>query len=110
MLFLNISMQAPGEALVPWWQHPEVKMKAGLDPRTQVRTPCGDPWLLGFRTAAVERNVGLCYTLTLPFTQLPRTVPCLQTALLNTPYCMLWTHQRARMSGTHNSAHAHSES
>ena len=37
VLFLNISMQAPGEAQVPWWQHPEVKMKAGLDPRTQAR-------------------------------------------------------------------------
>ena len=55
MLFLNISMQAPGEALVPWWQHPEVKMKAGLDPRTQVRTPCGNPWLLGFRVGAFSR-------------------------------------------------------
>ena len=38
-LFLNISMQAAGalgSSLVPWWQHPEVTMKAGLDPRTQV--------------------------------------------------------------------------
>jgi hypothetical protein len=37
-LFLNISMHVSGalESQVTWWQHPEVRMKAGLDPRTQV--------------------------------------------------------------------------
>ena len=37
-LFLNISMHVAGtsESQVAWWQHPELRMKAGLDPRTQV--------------------------------------------------------------------------
>lgn len=36
-LFLNISMHISGtsESPVAWWQHPELKMKAGLDPHTQ---------------------------------------------------------------------------
>ena len=37
-LFLNISMHVSGtsQSQVAWWQHPELRMKAGLDPRTQV--------------------------------------------------------------------------
>ena len=36
-LFLNISMHVAGssESPVAWWQHPELRMKAGLDPHTQ---------------------------------------------------------------------------
>ena len=36
-LFLNISMHVSGssESPVAWWQYPELKMKAGLDPHTQ---------------------------------------------------------------------------
>lgn len=38
-LFLNISAHISGsaESQVAWWQHPELRMKAGLDPRTQAR-------------------------------------------------------------------------
>ena len=41
-LFLNISAHVSGssEAQVAWWQHPELRMKNGLDPRTQAGTPC----------------------------------------------------------------------
>ena len=41
-LFLNISAHVSGsaEAQVAWWQHSELRMKSGLDPRTQARPPC----------------------------------------------------------------------
>ena len=41
-LFLNISAHVSGsaEAQVAWWQHSELRMKLGLDPRTQARAPC----------------------------------------------------------------------
>ena len=44
-LFLNISAHVSGsaEAQVAWWQHSELRMKAGLDPRTQARPPCAAP-------------------------------------------------------------------
>ena len=40
-LFLNISAHVSGasEVQVAWWQHPELRMKDGLDPRTQARAP-----------------------------------------------------------------------
>lgn len=44
-LFLNISAHVSGsaEAQVAWWQHSELRMKNGLDPRTQARPPCAAP-------------------------------------------------------------------
>ena len=40
-LFLNISMHVSGasESPVAWWQYPELRMKAGLDPHTQAGHP-----------------------------------------------------------------------
>ena len=39
-LFLNISMHVSGtsQSNVAWWQYPELRMKAGLDPHTQAST------------------------------------------------------------------------
>ena len=48
-LFLNISMHVSGtsEAPVAWWQHPELRMKAGLDPHTQASRHAAQPHAVG---------------------------------------------------------------
>ena len=83
-LFLNISAHVSGsaEGQVAWWQHSELRMKNGLDPRTQARPPCAavsSPHLLSLYLFEILSFLHLgCPLAFRPASHMPMSVCCMR--------------------------------